>query len=365
MSNFNRKNGIENVFIHIWVFYAIAYICSGMSGLPDKYPFVRSIYAVVANVTIIALLMLLLIVKKYSLFSFLLEILLVFLVFVVEIFRVDRGWLISILFLVNASGINLKRLMKIDLKLKIILLVALLLLCVFGITENRIFIVGSVYKNSLGFHNPNMLAFYVVTIMIEWLCLHYGAIKKYQYLTLLALGYIVNVVSAARTSLYTFFIVLVFYIFADFAPRIFYLSITKVMIGLLTPVLAVLSFFLSYLYLCGNDVAFMLDKITTGRLRYAAYALSKYGVGLIGKPFNTSADLMLDNAYIYGAICYGMIFLVLLCLMYSGLFIKLIRHRKINIMLLGVFFVVSGLGEHMMYSAIYNMSMLYLLNDDV
>lgn len=361
MNVFVRSKSIEKIIIWLWILYVTAYVCVGVVDLVTKYPFVRPLCGIVANGVMIALCIIFLCTKRCSLLGFLGYVFLMVVVYLIEINATSRTLLMNVMFMLNVSNVNISKLMWIDFKLKTVLLFLMLFLCACGVTEDVVHMVNGVPKHSMGTINPNILGAYLITILLEWLCLHYGSIKKYQYVVIAALSYIVYIVTMARTSVYTFWVVLLLFILADRVPEIFQLRLVKVSLTLLMPAMSVLSFWLTHLYANGNMLAVAVNRIMTGRLRYAAHALSLYQPKIIGQRLEGAN---LDSGYISGPLIYGVLFMVYLFFVYAALLLRLIKYKKIGIVLLSVFYLVSGLAESYMYNVIFNLSMMYLLCSD-
>lgn len=368
-----KQTILEFTFWALWILYSFAYVMFSLSNYSRNHN-TKFIYALITNFTIVALLALFLFVRKYSLKKFVMCAVFLMILFWIEIAAPDKQFLVGTLFIVVAQNIDVQKGLKLDIKLKTILTLGVILLCSLGVIENYAVVSNGIYKQSLGFSNPNVLTCYALAILAEWLCLNYGKMKKWQWVAVALIWYLINEVGGGRSSSYTFLVILVLFWLANYFPKIFYGKISQLLFGVITPCMAILSFVLVYFYNRGNLFVIALNQIMTGRIRMSSYFLSTYGIKPFGQQIVTVssrraatqniAAMIVDNAYVKCILVYGWIFLVFICAVYAILFLKLIRDKRIEIALLALFFVVLGLGEVYMLNAMFNYSMLFLLSNN-
>lgn len=355
----SRKNKtIEHLYISIWVFYSVSAIFLTATTLNERYSSAHWLYEVCSIGTVILLLILFFFVRWYTRGKLLLYIITLLLVFGIAVATRGTNVLIGVMFMLAAPYIDIKKMIHFDMKLKTGMLIIILLLCKIGFLENKVGYAQNIYKQSLGFVNQNNLAAFVCIILLEWLFLCYEKAKRYQFFVILFVMYILNYISKGRTSIYSFIIVFFLFVLANVKPQVFFTKTVKYIFALVTPVLAISCFFMSYLYTQGNAFIFFINQIMTNRIYYASHALSRSGVKLIGGTL--VGGITLDMGYVYCAIRFGVLFLIFICLIYSIQFVRFLEQKQINIVLLMLFFVISGLGEGYMFNVVSNISMLYL-----
>ena len=355
-----KHKTIEKIYIYIWIIYSSAYVLFSLSNL-EKYTFAHNLYLVIAFGTVITLFFLFFLVRRYTRKKLLFYILLLCLAFTIVTYSQSVNFLIGMLLALLAPYIDVKKLIVIDIKLKTELLFVVISLCGLGIIENVEGFAGKVYKQSLGFGNPNTLTMIAVSILMEWLFIHCGKVKKYQYLIIFLIMYIVSNISKGRTSLYTLIFIILLFLLMDLDSQLFYTHILKLIFAIITPILAVLCFVVCNLYRSGNVIVAAIDQFMTNRIYYTTQALIRYGVKFIGTQ-TENESLGVDIGYVYCALKYGLIYLVFICIIYSVQFIRFLKHKQIDVVLLMLFYIVASFGEsHMLSNPIFNVSLLYLL----
>jgi len=355
-----KQELIEKLYIIIWAFYTIEFVLLSSSSL-SQYSFAGRLHGIFSMLTLVMMILFTLFVNRYPRRKILSAIAYMVLIFCIAISTKGINILIGMLFSFTAQKIDVKKLIKFDIKLKLILLFIVVVLCGLGIIENKVGYANNVYKQSLGFINQNVFTAFSSVILIEWLYEYCGQVKRFQYIIILILVAIVSNISKGRTSLYTFIFIFVLHYIANFKAQFFYTYISKFSFAVVTPVLAFLSFLGCNLYMQENAFVIGINRIMSNRLHYASYALSKYGVKLIGFKIEEQG-LPVDMGYVYCVIRFGLIYLVIICLIYSVQFIKFLNHKRIDIALLMLFFVLVSMGEGYTYNIVYNTAMLYFFH---
>lgn len=270
-----------------------------------------------------------------------------------------------------AQFIDFKRFVRYDLILKTVIFLTVISLCMVGFLDNYTAISESQIKQSLGFTHPNKFSCIAFTILVEWIYVRFEKIKIYEWV-LIAIGcYYIKSIGASRTTLYVFMLIYVLFILAKIKPELFYSRIVKLLFVLITPFMAFLSFFTTYLYSKGNIYMYVLDNLLTHRIQFQAQFLEKYAIKLFGQNIVLTATrtstyygterAILDNAYIRCVLMYGMIFFVMLCALYSILMYQFLNRRRVELAIFSLFFVLYAFGESYMLSTLYNVTLLCFL----
>ncbi len=367
-TNHYTKN--ELLFLTLWTLYSVLFFIFSASEVPFDYD-VTTFYKYCSWGIVFLQFIALLLTEKWDRNTFLKLAVFLALMFIIELIITDRTLLIMILFIVLGQNIAIDKLMRYDIKLKIGLLVIIVGMSLLGIVQNYSNDFYSGYKQAYGFGHPNTFTCYVLIILIEWLCLRYKKMRWYDWLGVLASWTIVMLIGGGRTSGYTFLVVFLLYWVATVVPKLFYTKVSTILFAIVTPVMAAFSFWMTYLYGEGNSIAVLLNTVVSGRFRYANLALETYGIKLFGQEIeftgtraaalNNTTAFLVDNAYVHSALVWGGVAFILLIVLYSILFVKLLKAKRIELALLCLFFVVLGVGETYMLSVVYNLSLICLL----
>ncbi len=365
-----RFTTTEIFFLLLWTGYSAAYFLLSASELSVDFQ-VGTLFRNISWGIVVLLILALCVTGKWTRTKCAQLIVVLALLVMVEVTRTDRNLLILILFLLLGQNMDMGKLLRYDIKLKLVLLAIILGMCALGIVENYASDFYSGYKQSLGFSHPNVLTCYVLTILVEWLCLRFRKMKWYDWVGILAAWAVVMEIGGGRASGYTFLVIYVLFILAALFPRMPYSLPAKGLFVIATPVLALVSFLGAEYYGRGNSLVIWLDEVLSGRFRYANQALAQYGVKLWGQEIEFtgtrmasmthSSAFLVDNAYVNCAITWGGIILALLLILYVWLFVKLLRMHRVEYALMSLFFVILGLGETYMLNALYNVTLLCIL----
>lgn len=187
--------------------FSIGYVCVLMafliqiSTLPNKYSF---FYSAIRNLRIMgyASCILKIIIGNTFTIRNLFKFLLASLLIVIVTLRTDSIlFLTDILFIIACQGIELKRIIRVDLKVRCIVLVVLVLLSVSGVIPDILdYRNGILSRHSLGFAHPNRFALHVLMICIYYFYLHYERIKIKHIAIIATMGLFAIIASDGRTS---------------------------------------------------------------------------------------------------------------------------------------------------------------------
>lgn len=365
-----QYSSAEKVYLLIWTFYSVSYFFLSASELPYDYA-MGGLFRYATYATIMCQLLLLVFLQRYSLKKMVTYLLFLLLALLVEIAISDRSFIVYMLFIILARNISFDKLVRYDIKLKLAILVSILFMCAVGIIENYSNVMNGNYKQALGFSHPNIFTCYVFTILIEWLCIRYKKMKWYEWLCIIAVAVFTAEIGGGRSSTYTFVIIFALYIIAAKMPKAFYTKISKTAFSIVTPLMAILSFWAVQLYNQGNATAIALNSILTNRISGAAYFARTYEYKLFGQEIEFistrnaqlqhTSSLILDNAYVRCALYWGIILFAVLMVAYCFLFVKLLNDQRVDLALFCLFFVILGIGESNMLNVLYNLPFLCIL----
>lgn len=360
---------IEKLFLFIWTFYSASSFILG-SELGIEYN-LSSLSRLAAYVTIFLQLFMLVLIKRYKLNDLIKYAAVLAVIFLIEISNSDRSLLIYVLFVILAQYMDIDKLLRYDIILKLCILVAIVGMCILGITSNFNAVINGNYKQSWGFSHPNVFTGYICIVLLEWLCIRYKKMRWYEWLFIFGSLLVVMQIGGGRTSIYTFIGILLLFVFATYFPKLFFLKPVKIAFTVIVPIMAVLSFWVARLYNQGNPTAIALNALLTNRIRFSAYFLNTYDLQLFGQEIEyvssrTShmtgvAAEILDNAYVRCILDWGILFFLIFIIAYIFLIRKLLKSERIELVLFCLFFVLLGFGETYMLKPIYNLSLLCLL----
>ncbi len=141
------------------------------------------------------------------------------------------------------------------------------------------------------------------------------------------------------------------------------------LVALSFPVCAILSFVIVKIYQTGNSLLYTIDKIISYRIGFSSKAINEYGIKpfginiyFIGAGWNTDSSksyFYVDNGYIYTALMYGMVLLILICLIHSICTYEL---GKLDLKIAVIYLVIAltSLFEPRFSNYLYNAFLLFV-----
>jgi hypothetical protein len=134
------------------------------------------------------------------------------------------------------------------------------------------------------------------------------------------------------------------------------------------------SYLLSLFYSRRNPFLDVINTLLTNRLNWSKKFLLEYGLTPFGTKIETISSRLadeinstqakiLDMAYIRIGINYGIVVLVIFCIMLVILQKKLIDNKQIGLLLCSSFFITLGISENYLFHPVFNFMMVALYID--
>lgn len=225
--------------------------------------------------------------------------------------------------------------------------------------------------HTYGFTYFTTPAYLMLAIMMEWNYLHFDKVKLPKLVCWGVVQYGVYLVFSSRASFYMsiMYLALLLLFSADWFKMKSW--IWKAGALLAVGVLLIVNVILVQQYANGNMLAISINTLTSGRLSYAAKAISLYGVRLLGGQIpmvggyeaniaGAQDYFYLDSGYLYSLLCYGILITVLLVIAYTIIFADAANKRDKSLYCWLLVFVAINLNNNMFVSVHY-MPLLFLL----
>lgn len=233
-----------------------------------------------------------------------------------------------------------------------------------------------VVRYFLGFSHANTLAFLVLELGMMYIYLNYNKLKKVNLLFLLALGVICYRVTYSRTTFICYLCMLLLLILIRNFTRFhleniwFFISNNSIKLLIIAGLLG--TFFVAQNYNSGIGIVDLLSDIIGVRIPLLYDALQLYPINLFGQAINLvnsqeyylfqGMGVVLDNAYIYMLLEFGVIPTVLLMLGYFGSVKVLIQKRDYTMLMFMIIYLIAGFTEKYFSGLSYNFSLLVLMD---
>lgn len=259
-----------------------------------------------------------------------------------------------IVLLIASLGLDFDRIVKFDLKIKMIFLLTVMLLSALGMCLITEFVRGNQIRYTLGFFHPNTAGFYIMIIVMEYIYLHRGDLKWRCFLILIFAGAFIWTVTGSRGSVAAIVIVCVGLFLQKIRSRHYNLNkLGKSMIQYIFPIVTFLVLLLIWAYDRQLPWALKLNAIFSFRLQYFTYYYKLYPLNMLGNrvSFNKGA---LDNAYLALLIHYGVLAYGLYCILYCRKMKELYEKKDFAYFVILVAIAMYGVMETTIIKAAYN-----------
>lgn len=194
--------------------------------------------------------------------------------------------LITYLFILSIKDIDIDKIIQTIYKYSIIMLVIhallTLILALMGEISMYTYDMSRGFRYTLGFAHPNTTGrvAFCLTCLVLWI--REKKIKKLDVFGLLAFNVVIYSLCKSKTALIISILAIVLYVLAKQNKYLINKSINFVA-RFIFPSLSLLLYIAIKSFSNGDPVALLINKILTGRLTLAAYALDRVGITIIGQ----------------------------------------------------------------------------------
>lgn len=294
-------------------------------------------------------------------------------------------FLVDLLILIlGAYRVNFRNILKTYIAVWSVLLVVTIIGAMTGLAENLVFYQDYVEgvgfareRMALGICYPTDLAAYVAFLMLTYVYIREEDITYLEIGIMFALTCATYYITDARTD----FVVMLMLIFLTLVTKIKYTSISKfikktaIRKGILTLpiVLAASSWILTGIYDDDSEIWLKIDAVLSGRLAMGKVALHNYNITAFGqyvieKGFGGSTDwpdnyFFIDCSYISMGIKFGIIFLILIFVIYTIILKRCLDTRKLFWCIVLVVVAIQSATEHHFIQYWYNPFLIVLFTN--
>ena len=181
---------------------------------------------------------------------------------------------------------------------------------------------------TFGYSHPNILSLTVLNLISMWIWLNYKTITNKDYIIISIISIITYLCTNSRTPLFTLIILfgLLFISKFDKLEKLF--DIAKITF----PLCAFLTIFSVYLYPNDYTIVNFFNKLFTRRIQLGSEGLLSYGASVVGQHVKYRTGFTFDNIYSSLYVHYGMIWIVIISVLFYMLAKK--KNNMINIFII-------------------------------
>lgn len=310
---------------------------------------------------------------KYEIYVFLLMVLGSGIIGMVAVQSSRESILLILLFLIAAKDIDIKHFITVDMRIRIVIIIALFILSITGVIANYSGQINGTLKYAFGWQHPNTCASTIILVLLEWMYLKWNKFRWYNWLiTAIVITFLMKFI-ASRTSLISFGIVCIWFVFIRHVKQRKYPIIHKLLGIIYTMsyfIIALISFIVVAEYQNKTTFGRVLNRLMTSRLKLSSYYLSNYGISLWGQSIATTSSRQallsgtaysgIDMAFINLIVQYGAIYTLIFLLFYTYLCYKLYQSGHYQELLLVLFFAIVGFASSAMTIFYRNFTMIFI-----
>ena len=269
----------------------------------------------------------------------------------------DKSPLLLMLGVCISKGVNLDKLLKVDLIFRVISTILLILLPAMGIFENMIIQERGITRMYFGWQAANGMGFSFFMICLEWMYFRHRKFQWFDYAGILAMVVFLDKTANSRTAELLMLAIIVLEMVVSIKERCFpkleeyKVWVVGCVIGL---IMDIGTFALSmYFYLVRQDIWNSLAATFTSRFRTPGAFLEAHGWTLFGSPYNPEVYDYLDIGFAYLTLHLGIIIaMIVLILMVRTLIYGYQNHDE-KLLLLFMFVCVRSMTESEHFTLVY------------
>ncbi|KRL59287.1 hypothetical protein [Latilactobacillus fuchuensis] len=274
-----------------------------------------------------------------------------------------------------AGGItvkNIRNIIKVDFIIRSLTVIFIILI-------NKTHLISSIFvyrndgfvRDSLGFSHPNTFGAFIMLLIMDWILLRYNRLKYLDVFFFILIAYILKIISDPRASVIAIIVsVILIVIFKIFKNNLIRLDIAGLIMSLIYPIFAIVSYVAVFLYAEGNLTVSYINDFLSGRITLMSNYLVNYGISIFGQRVRMFDSLdsggtytgFIDNTYMSLLIRYGLVALLLFCILYFFLTIRTFRNHNYALLIVLISLASFGLMEATLIYPAFNLTCVLLLN---
>lgn len=294
-------------------------------------------------------------------------------IIILSAFVSDYKNLIYMAFMViGAKNIEFKKIVKFYMWVVISITLLAMVASFLGVIEQIItyrngkarYAFGSIYCTDFAAH-----IFYIV---VSYCYLKKNDIKYIAIIICTLLGWFIGKFSGARLDSICIYAVCLYFTYLKIRKKKIELrglnKITRSVLIFSMPLCAFISIIGTSIYNPSNSIMFKINSLLSNRLKYGKLGIDSYGFKLLGQQVQMNGNggansivenyFFIDSAYLYVALRYGIILLIMLCIYFIALNNKMIKKRSIFIPISIAFIAINSIVAHHLTDLSYNIFLL-------
>ena len=271
-----------------------------------------------------------------------------------------------VLFIIGANNVSFKIIVKIFLSVRVSILLIAMMAAKFGLIQNVIFVRDGRVRQSFGSIYPTDFAAGVFFIALAYLYIKREKLKIRDVILFVALGIGIYYFCDARLDSLCIFGIAIYALFKivynrDKRKINKYINIT---LSSSIIICAAFSIIISIIYNNSNKIMLFLNKLLSNRLELSKRGIDKYGFSLFGQKVDMVGNggssvkpsdyFFIDSSYLFVSLRYGMIALIIFCVLFTIYVKRTIDLGEITIAVIIIAIGINSIVAHRLLDIAYN-----------
>lgn len=269
--------------------------------------------------------------KTFKKKEIIVDVIFIFIALLIVAAGYDSRYLITFLLISAAKDIDFDKTIRYGLITLTICLAFVFVGTIMGIIPNLMWIHTGTDKVAygLGFSYYSFGATYVFSVLCMWLYLRREKYTLLELVMAFLIEYYVYNITTSRLYFYGIILLEVLCVLYKYSIITFQNKVWNIITYALFPFFQILSFAMAILYGRNSQLAYMLNVLFSGRLKYMYYGYANYGMHLLPQYINMNGAsnsvlqneyFYIDSGYMYSALCFGLLCTIVINIMYIFLF---------------------------------------------
>lgn len=271
-----------------------------------------------------------------------------------------------VLFIIGANNVSFKIIVKIFLSVRVSILLIAMMAAKFGLIQNVIFVRDGRVRQSFGSIYPTDFAAGVFFIALAYLYIKREKLKIRDVILFVALGIGIYYFCDARLDSLCIFGIAIYALFKIVYNRDKRKINKYINIALSSSIIicAAFSIIISIIYNNSNKIMLFLNKLLSNRLELSKRGIDKYGFSLFGQKVDMVGNggssvkpsdyFFIDSSYLFVSLRYGMIALIIFCVLFTIYVKRTIDLGEITIAVIIIAIGINSIVAHRLLDIAYN-----------
>lgn len=206
------------------------------------------------------------------------------------------------------------------------------------------------YRHSLGMVHPNTAGLLVAEAILLMFMIFWTKLKWWHWVIAAGGFALIWKYIDCRAAMILLGVSLFLMALMKIFPKMFECWPVRIVLSLSPVIMAVFTFVMAWLFDKGNGFAIKINELSTGRVWLASRAINTTSITLFGQ----YDGLYLDNMYVWSLYVHGILFAVLILVLYVITLFRLLKDKNHVMVAVGIGYVCFSFFENLASNPIYN-----------